>query len=102
LANVFENKKVQTAADKAVVSDFLRTQLKKSKEAEFAQEGRKRARARATKTLARDEAAKINAHPERFTILPPSVPGCEDIAAAAAAQPINLAQGDTADEPIEL
>ena len=61
LANVFENKKVQTAADKAVVSDFLQTQLKKSKEAEFVKEGRKRARARAAKTLARDEAARINA-----------------------------------------
>jgi hypothetical protein len=61
LANVFENKKVQTAADKAVVSNFLQTQLKKSKEAEFAKEGRKRARARAAKTLARDEAARINA-----------------------------------------
>jgi hypothetical protein len=61
LANVFQNKKVQTAANKAVVSDFLQNQLKKSKEAEFAKEGRKRARARAAKTLARDEAAKINA-----------------------------------------
>ena len=61
LANVFQNKKVQTAANKAVVSDFLQTQLKKSKEAEFAKEGRKRARARAAKTLARDEAARINA-----------------------------------------
>jgi hypothetical protein len=61
LANVFENKKVQTAADKAVVSNFLQTQLKKSKEAEFVKEGRKRARARAAKTLARDEAARINA-----------------------------------------
>jgi hypothetical protein len=61
LANVFQNKKVQTAADKAVVSNFLQTQLKKSKEAEFAKEGRKRARARAAKTLARDEAARINA-----------------------------------------